>query len=583
MYCLKCGAQLADTAKFCHVCGAVVQKATPPPPDYYPPEANETAARRVPRRLLGCGVALLGVLLVGGLALIIAYYALGLHRSADVAELAPEDAAATVTIRPSLLQLSHLRDTDRVVGGAAAFAPLLIVPGMSGFVMDLQADYGPLLENAPINPAEDIMPWIGREVGLTAVDEFGSEVVVAAAVRNEERVAAFLADLQEYLEDEGVEFDESDHHGARIIEVVGPTNLAPVALAVTDGRLLLASSRDTLEDALDRAGKGRNTLAGNDAFIDAMAAQPGNQLGTLYISPDVLASELEGYTPDALRWIGGSFAMTGDGLRFNYKFGYDLDALDDRQREWLERGGIANDLARRVPADTILYFSAADMIGALDYAADTIPDFEEGLDEIRNDNELAGLYRLLEMMTGEFALAITSADEGLLQEMIGEPYGLLIASQMEDGDDARAELDDAFDDIARDIGVEYDVDEFDGVEVGYLEDGFVGRFLGYGVDGDDMVVGTSEGLLEAALEADDPLAGDERFRATMNALPGDSLGYFYLDLSEVRELFAGLVGVALSTVEDYSKSIEAFGLALEPLDRGGMQNAELFFLFESPR
>ena len=585
MYCLKCGTQLSDTAKFCHVCGTVVQKATPPPPDFYnPPPMDEPAARGIPRGLLGCGVALLGVLLVGGLAIIIAYFALGLNRTADVAELVPDDAVAAVSIRPGLLQLNELRDTDRLMGSTAAFAPLLIVPGVGDFVLDLQSDYGPILQNANIDPAEDILPWVGREVGVAVVDDFGSEVVVAAAVRNEDRAAAFLADLQEQLEDGGVEVDESDHGGVSVIEVVSPTYLEPIALAVADGRLLLASNRDVLEDALDRAGSDRDTLAGNDAFRDAMGAQGGNRLGSIYISPDAIRSRVDGGDAlDALRWIGGSFGMIGDGLRFNYQVGYDRDALDDRQRDWLERGGIDNDLAQRVPADTIFYFSAENWVGAMEFAADTAPEFEEALSDIRNDQVTGGLYNLMELMTGEFAVAITSAsDDILLQEMVGLPYGLLIVSQTDDGDDTRAELDDLFGDIARDLGVDYDTDEFAGSEVGFLEEDFAGRILAYGVDGDDMVLGTSEGLLEAALEGDDPLAGNERFRTTMNALPDGGLAYFYFDLDEVRDGLAGVIGLGMSTFEDYSENIEAFGLAVEPLDRSGVQNAEMFFLFESP-
>lgn len=587
MYCLKCGTQLADTAKFCHVCGTPTQQATASSPAQPPAESvssfSDETTNRNRRTLKGCGIGLLAVVFIFGLALIIAYFALGLNRSANVAELVPEDATAAVTIRPGLLQLNQLRDTDRMMGGAAALAPLVIVPGIVDFVGGIQSDYGLILENADIDPAEDIIPWIGREVGVAVVDEFGSEVVVAAAVRNEERATAFLAELQEHLEDEGVMLDESDHRGMNVIEVVGPPNLDPIALAVADGRLLLASSRDTLEDALDRAGSDRDTLAENDAFRDAMGAQPGNRIGSIYIAPDAFgAFEEGGDAVDALRWIGGAFAITSDGLRFNYKFGFDRDALDNRQREWLERGGIDNDLARRVPADTILYFSAEDLVGAMEFAADTMPEFEESLSEIRDDPDLGGLYDLLELMTGEFALAITSADEGLLRELVGEPYGLLIASQTDDGEDTRAELDDAFADLARDIGVEYDTDEFGGTEVGYLEESFAGRFLGYGVDGDDMVLGTSVGLVEAALEGEDPLANDERFRRTMNALPGGGLGYFYFDLDEVRDLFAGLAGVAMSSVEDYSENIEALGLVFEPLGRDGVQNAEMFFLFESP-
>lgn len=590
MYCLNCGTQLADTAKFCHACGTPTQKTAPPPPSPPqaatgwgtpppPPPASPKEQGDGTRRLLGCGVALLGVLLLVGLGLLAIYFLLGLHRDSGITELAPDDAAAVVVIRPGLLQLNQLRDTDRLMGSAAALAPLIAVPGLPDFAFSVYDDYGEMLQNANINPSEDVLPWIGREVALAATDADTNAVVVAAAVRNETRANAFLADLREQLEDEGVEFDESNHGGVTITEIVGPDFYTPLAYAIADNRLVLASSREALEDALDRAnGRGR-TLSDNDAYHDAMAAQPRNRLGTVYIDPAALSTAPEF---EALRWVAGSASLIGKGLRFGYRLGFDRNALDGAQRAWMEQGGIDNRMADRIPDDTMFYLAGGSLAETLENVASQAPDFEEALGEIQQDGELSGLYDLLEMMTGEFALAVSRDDTGLLAEMTGEPFGLLIVSQADDGDTAHEALDAVFDDIARQAGANYETNEIGNASVGFLDAPFIGPFLGYGVDGKAVILGTSEDLIEKALEPSDALADAPRFKDTMSALPGNGLLYFYLDADAIDRLI-NVLGIVSETSEDYTRRIEAIGLAVEPLDRGGEMNAELFFLTERPR
>lgn len=582
MYCQSCGTSLANTAKFCHACGAVVQRvegsSAPPPP---PPPRSATAPRVVPRRLLGCGAALLGVALLVGLVLAAVYFLLGLHRDSGITELAPEDAAAVVVIRPSLLQLNQLRDTDRLAGSAVALAPLVAAPGVVDFVLRVYNDYGEALQEMNIAPAEDVLPWIGREVALAAAGP-NEGVVVAAAVRNEARAAAFLDDLYDHLEDEGVELDESDHNGVAITEIVEPEFRQPLAFAMADGRLLLASSRAALEDALDRARSGRRTLATNDDFRDALAAQPGNRLGVVYIDATTLGDGSEAL--DALRWIGGAATLTGNGTRVTYRLGFDRDELDSDQREWLERGGIDNRLAARIPADTLLYLAGGSLAAALDNAATQSDDFEDALAEIRDDSQLGGLYNLLEMMTGEFALAVTRDSEGLLAELSGESLGLIIASEVEDGDDALAELEDIFEDIARETDSRLDTDEVGDAATGYLENEFInGTFLGYAVAGDDMLLTTSAALVEDALETRGGLASDARFQATLDALPGGGLFYIYLETDMIREAVDELISLDAETLDDATARIEAVGLAAQPMSRNGEINVELFFLTERPR
>lgn len=578
MFCTNCGKDNPDSNKFCLQCGQPMAGGAAGQPS----ATREKGARAVPRRLLGCGAALVGVLLLFGAALLITYFALGLHRQSDIAELVPEDAPAVVVIRPSLLQLNELRDTDRLIGSAATLAPLVAAPGVLDFVFIVYADYGEVLQDLDIDPMEDLLPWIGREVALAATDPGTDTVVVVAAVRNEARAREFLADLYEHLEDEDFELDESEHRGVTITEIVGPQFRMPLAFAVADGRLLLASDRDALEDALDRANSDRNTLESNEAFRDAMAAQPGNRLGAIYISPEMFSDDIEAL--DALRWIGGTVALDGNGVRATYRLGFDRDQLDRDQLEWLERDGVDNRLAARIPDDTLFYMAGSSLAGALENGATQWSDLEYALDDLRSDRDLRGLYSLLEMMTGEFALALTADREGFLAEASSEPFGLIIASEVEDGSDALAELDDIFSDLARETDSRFRTDDVGDAEIGYLENEFIsgGGFLGYGITGDEMLLATSDSLVEDAFSARNRLADDLRFQATLDALPGGGLLYFYLDLDS-RELAELVDLMGEPEMLEMFEEIETFGLAVEPMSRNGEMNIELFFLTERPR
>lgn len=577
MYCLNCGTQMSDTAKFCHACGAVVQRAEVFPPDT-PYAPYEEGRRRGPsRRLMGCLAVVMGVVVLLGLVLIAAYFILGLHRGTDITELAPEDAAAVVVIRPSLLQLNQMRDTDRLAGAAAAFAPLAFAPGVTDFAIRAYSDYAVDLESMDVDFNEDILPWMGREIALAADPD--GDVVMAVAVRNEGRAAEFLTELIDHLEDEGNEFDESEHNGVVIHKIVAKDFSTPLAFAIHDNRLLLASDSEALEDALDRAESGRGTLAGNEDYRNAMAAQPGNRIGALYISTAGLGDEIKEL--EALRWVSGASTLADNGTRFSYKFGFDRDRLDRRQREWLERTGSDNEMARRIPDDVLFYVASTDIGGTLDYAADVSPEFGEVMAELRREEGLGPIVRMAEEMTGEYAVAVTNQRSGMLELMTGEPYGILFAAQSGDGDDALDDLDGVFDDIKNEFFVDYDTDDIGSATIGYLsEDGI--RVIGYGVDGDDVVLGTSVEQIEAAMEGDDVLSDDSAFRATMDALPDGGLGYLYFDADFIDFLVDDLVYTGESA-DEYSRRIEAIGLAIRPLGRNGQIDAELFFLTESPR
>jgi hypothetical protein len=106
--------------------------------------------------------------------------------------------------------------------------------------------------------------------------------------------------------------------------------------------------------------------------------------------------------------------------------------------------------------------------------------------------------------------------------------------------------------------------------------------LGYGVKDDLLIIGTSRKMLEAALEGrDQPLSGDETFRATANQLPGGAGMYLFVDAEKaVRLAYEAMDEYARQDFDEgirpYVESLRAIGLSAQSLDKEGISRGTLF-------
>lgn len=584
MFCHKCGTELADTVKFCHICGTPTQQAPYASFEALQDLEQTQQSRGIPRRLLIFGGVLGGALLLIGLALMIAYFALGLQHKSDIAAYVPDDTTAVVVISPSLLQLPQVRDTNRLVIPMAPLAMLFFTPGMSSFAFHIANDYGYMMRDIDIDVNEDILPWIGREVGLALIDADEGDIVIAAAVRNKDRAQAFLAELQGYLESQGVEFSDSVYGGAKLTEVT-TMGMMPLAFTITDSRLLVASDRRTLEDALAQKQSGRNSLAKNDAFRHATRAHSSNRLGYFYIDQGAFNdSVLLSFFGDLgisspVRWNSGAFSLANNGVHFYQQTGYQTSKLTRAQRRWMEQESVDNSLAKQVPEGVTLYLSAGGSpANMLEFVADILPEFQDFLDEV--DEEL-GLFQLMKAMTGDFALATWVDDRGLSSELF-EGAGILLVSQTEDNQKVKRTLENTFASTADELRLEFKTDRIAGYPAGSLFDDWSEQYiLGYALTDNTVVVGTSENLVEEAITPRYPLADDSRFKATFRALPKGGNFYVYADIKALFD-FLGAEFEDMPGVK-YIEQIEAMGAVSKPLSRSGEVESELFFLTKPPR
>ena len=92
-----------------------------------------------------------------------------------------------------------------------------------------------------------------------------------------------------------------------------------------------------------------------------------------------------------------------------------------------------------------------------------------------------------------------------------------------------------------------------------------------------MILATSDTLVEEALAAKSTLGDNPRFSSTIGALPDNGLLYFYIDSDMIHQL-VDILGVVPETSDDYTKRIKAIGIAVEPINRDGEMNTEMFFL-----
>ena len=576
MFCQYCGSQIRDTARFCPSCGQLVKAAAPPPvaPPYVPPAVPPAAvssrrAFRPGRRVMGCGLALLGVLLLAVVALAAAYFILGLHRRDQMTHILPaEGVTYYATISPSLRQLPALRRIVSAAGDRAAFAPL-----------------APIVEALPSSDAnfdfdlrEDVLSWVGREASVALVEVEQpegwtfDEVVIAAVSRNDERALAFAAKLLDGMGD-AVSTTPVVYDGMTF-QKVSIDDGDTWAYGIVADQLVLATDPGAMQRIIDTVNGNSDSLAGNDAFRDAVDALPGNRLGYAYIPFD----DVDSGTPivEALRGAALAYGLTGGGVRFDYALKMDRGLLTSEQIEALEGDPIENKMATYTPDDAIIYVSGR---GLSDTILSLGHEGEGFLDDIDSEFGIDFYDDYLAHFPGEFALvAIDDADS-----ILGEGFGILLLGEVDDHAAAASDFASSLQDIAASEDLDYDELEQNETTIFLAGESGSDLAVGAGVGAEHGFIGLSRASLQdAARIGDDNLAASDAFRETMKVLP-DGVLYVYIDGRRGRQFAEDVLGEDLDAdtmVGEVVRDIRGVGISVRPIDRDGVIKGMLFTAVE---
>ena len=587
MYCRECGAANDGAASFCVQCGAPLAGTVPAPPQPRP-AVEPRRSRRWLRWAVIAGLASLLVVMLCGAVLLGVYFLLGFHRTNQTARMVPADTPMLLSFSPDPRQAIHFRTAQDAQSALALFGA---IPGVREAAEEIGAQ---LSQDYDIEWDRDIMSWIGPEVGLAILDTEveGSDVppmILTAATRNQRKSDAFLLKLRQALEDQDMVFAEEEYKGVQIVYVEPEYEgaFAP-ALATVKGLVVIGSDLGAVHQAIDTGGtRGATNLADQATYKRVMDQLPGNRLGYFYVSSETLLDELQDVeaqvglgSPQA---VGMSFSLEGAGVRLDYVVSVDPESLSAAQREAADARANRRETAGLLPAGTLAYLTSRDLLTAWETTlapnADT-EAFGATLDEIRSQTGVDLVDDVIARLTGEYAIALLPDSSGLLgQEEV--PLGLIVLAQVEQPEELKASLDSLSKALVEEAGI-LDQDQIDGTTFAVVKDPNGGGQLGYGLKGDLLIIGTSRNMLQAAVQGEDqPLAGDETFRAAVNPLPDRATSYLFIDVDGVVRL----VYEQMSPTEkaDFDENIRAYldplraiGLGAEPIDRQGMARGTLF-------
>lgn len=609
MYCMKCGAQNEDTARFCIRCGAALGtvKAIPPPPPIFPvpvqprslhphPATPTHRRRGIPRWLATCGILTAILLLLGGAAVVGIYFWLGMNRTNQTATMIPADTPLIISFSPDPRQAIYYRDADNL----QALLPIFgASPDLREVAEDAQND---LLADFDLDFREDVLPWIGAEVSLAMMDVEASgyrdtpPIILAVATRNEKKSDAFLQKVRQAMEREGLEFKEETYGDIQIVYQMPDYEgaFAP-SFATFSHLVVVGSDREALHQAIDNAQtKEVPVLADQEAYQAVLRALPANRLGYVYVDGRSVLQDLgteTGFPLEAqsVQSIGISFGLTSDGVRLDYVMSYDPTQLSSEQQEAMQRQTHHLKTADLVPKRVLAYWSGQDLFmvwfaGGLLAGMRGMQDME-GVQEFVDELEYLSGVRLeddiLANMTGEYALAVLPDPTGLLgDDKI--PFGILLLTEVKDWRTVELGLDGLATYLEDEGSIIVRRQEIEGTTFMLLEDPWQEWVFGYGFVDDVLVIATSPEVLRAMLRDESrSLADEDMFKAAIKPLSNKASSYFFLDAQEViRTAYRMMDEWGKEDfdreVRPYLEPIQAVSMSVEPMDRKGMARGTLF-------
>ncbi|MCL4266959.1 MAG: DUF3352 domain-containing protein [Anaerolineae bacterium] len=583
------------SAKFCHKCGHPVPQQVRTT-SFLPATAVSPLSTRSRRPHPLVMLALVLVLLCGGVIAGL-YFWLGLNQTNQVARIVPADTVALISVSPSVWQLPQLRNAENLQSAAVALAPMAALPGVIRLGNHVSA-YLPL--ELEIDPVEDILPWVGREVSLAIMAEEsqvktgrpagktspsstrttlvydGPPILLAAATRDQEVSSAFINNVRSQWEQEGVQFADTLYRDVSIMEIVFPREI-PLAIATFNNLVVIATDVTTLQQTIDRAqGEGGAVLSEAPAYQETLGSLKGNRLGYLYLDVpqllEAIPAEARLWQLQSLERIGVAVSLARHGLRFDYALHYDENSLSPAQVTWLSQPANRHHLLQRAPHDAMLYLSGQNL--ALLWQTFETPEMRETLADLEAEAQLGidSPTELLDQMVGEFAVAIVPATTSVNDDETPFPEVLGLVGVV-DGKVMAHTLQPLLDSA----GASYVQDRIDGVPVHLFTLNRNQEPVGFSFMENLLVAGSSRRILAQAIQEDSTsLLENELFETAVAPLPNKNHGYFYLDVTQSYQLLESLLGnVNDEEVRPFLTGIQAISAATAPMDDDYVQHGTL--------
>ena len=499
----------------------------------------------------------------------------------------PADALAYfwMTLVPAEGQLGDSREIFELLNEYPAFEDWL-----EGIKEEFEDEIGSEFD-------EDIRPWVGVDFSAALIDveddlDSAEDIEAAAtiAVRDGDAASEFMTDWLEYLEDEqGVDFDR-DYFGDFEIWVAEDS---PQAYALSDDLLVFATSRETLEDVLERVeSENTRSLAGHAGFIEARDLLPERRFMSLSLN-------VEDIVEDLLNELGtGSFGIGDLAITETTGLG-DTPEWAAVTAGWVEKGLLIEsvfpeyadsaygspslaDPARNLPGNTMGYLALTydpdidswredlgetsfeeltELVGSVDDFNWEMSSLAYDLDlpqppELDQDSSMADLLDsglwwgnqltgidfesdFVDYLDGELIMALSDFDLQNLLE-IGAEDAVDLTAMLSFNRESADELEDTLEDIADLIEDEWGFEQ-ESVAVGADRDATIFELPdtdydpGFVILEKYLAIGTTENALEDLASLDNRLSDDPEYQRGLSHVPEEWGIRSYVNLQDIIE------------------------------------------------
>ncbi len=424
---------------------------------------------------------------------------------------------------------------------------------------DLEAEFKKELAEAKLDFETDIRPLLGGRAALAAGEVQVPDSLGSSDAGDLLDQTGFLAALQledgkdaevlELITRDGDLTKRGDRNGVDYYADNGDT-----FGAVADGFLAIADSEANLFAVMDRIAGSGDALSDVDKFKDALDGLPEGAIARMYLDIGSLAQDsissvdqvddLGFGIQDLEKAAVGAVLLTEDnGVRLKGSVIGANSGLTDAVTEFSPK------LAAQLPADSVAYLGFADLSSQIE-ALITQLESAEGADVGPQLSQAAGQLDALLGVSVDDLSALASGEHAFAVTNDGGKLGLAGILEVEDGARATATLDalrQALPGLAGLAGGGATVPTFtpaslangvSGWELPIDED----FSLVYGVDGDQVVLGSSTGAVREIQSPASTLASDSDFVTDTTGIPEQVTSLLWVDLQGTFDLAEALGG-----------------------------------------
>jgi Protein of unknown function (DUF3352) len=404
-----------------------------------------------------------------------------------------------------------------------------------------------LFTNSKITYEGDIQPWLGgAAIAILPPSETGAindeRTLVIFGIKNKLKAYDFFKKLETEAKEK---VKKTNYQGVDILEASSSLQNVVYSALLSD-RIVLSLDRSSLEASIDTQ-KGKSSLA-SDENVKKIIAQPlkvEHPLAQMYFVnygkflQDTMQKDktlpISNASFDYLNSVAIGMGTKNKSLHLQTLTKFDPEKLS------LDYSTSKETILSQFPDNTILFFSGngMDKIWSNTVAQlEKIPEFNTYLNQAK-----AGLSMttgidldkdIFGWMNGEFGVGIVPTKTAIIPQL-GMGLGGALAFETNDANTAKASFAKLDKLIQQNIGLPSIQKSIDGKMMTQWREPTSNMALSYGWVKDNRLLLTIGDSVSEAIELSKQKSLDKnsKFQALVKDLPGDNLGYFYLNVEPI--------------------------------------------------